>query len=95
MILLFADLSHAFDDADRNDMLLAGVRGKLWMLLDDLLTNDFSRIHLGNFLSEPFQLHLGTAQGRRLSTDLFNGIMRTLYEYVAARSNGVGAWSSD
>ena len=80
LILIFIDLCHAFDEADKDDMRLAlfeaGVEGKPWLLLDDLLASDHSRIHPGDYVSSVFALAHGTAQGRRVSTDMFNGVIR-------------------
>ena len=99
LILIFLDLIAAFDVADRDDMRLAafeaGVGGRLWMLIDDLLASDHSRIHLANLKSDDFALSLGTAQGRRLSVHLFNGLMRYLRDCISRRSRGVGVWNSN
>ena len=89
----------AFDVADRNDMRVAafdaGVSGQLWLLIDDLLASDSCAIRLGELLSDPFSLSLGTAQGRRLSVHLFNGIMAFLKGFLEVHSRGVGVWNSD
>ena len=98
LLLLFADLASAFDSADRDDMLvavfLAGVTGNYWLLLDDLLASDLSRIHLAGLTSSFFRLPAGTAQGRRLSVHLFNGQMRFLFDCIARHSTGVAPWST-
>jgi hypothetical protein len=66
LLLLFADQTSAFDAANRSDMLwaafIAGVAGQYWLLLDDLLACDHSRIRLRGFLSAEFCLPSGTAQ---------------------------------
>ena len=98
ILLVFLDLIAAFDVANRNDMRAAifeaGVSGRLWLLIDDLLSSDRGRVHVGDFVSSDFQLEAGTAQGRRLSVALFNGQMRYLHDIVVAHSRGVGAWHS-
>ena len=80
LILVFVDLATAFDVADRDDMRVAafaaGIPGRLWLLLDDLLSMDHCRVHFGDLQSDVFKLSCGTAQGRRLSIHLFNGQMR-------------------
>ena len=79
LILVFSDLPRAVDEVVRNDMRLAlhedGIPNQEWLLLDDLLDQDHVRIHLGDLVSEDFQLASGTAQGRRVSTDMFNGVV--------------------
>ena len=71
LILIFLDLVAAFDVAARDDMRVAafeaGVSGKLWMLIDDLLSDDACRVHLKGLVSPEFRLSIGTAQGRRIS----------------------------
>ena len=98
ILLVFLDLAAAFDVADRNDMRAAlfeaGVSGKIWMLIDDLLASDHCRLHVGEFISSHFQLDAGTAQGRRLSVALFNGQMRYLHNIMADHTRGTGAWCS-
>ena len=98
LILVFIDLPRAFDEVVRNDMRLglreAGIPNQLWLLLDDLLDQDHVRIHLGDLVSEDFQLASGTAQGRRVSTDMFNGVIRRLHDLITASSHGVGVWGS-
>ena len=96
LLLLFLDLASAFDVADRDDMRRAvfdsGIHGRLWLLIDDLLSSDHARVHVGDLLSSVFKLDAGVAQGRRLSVALFNGQMRYLHDTIASASRGVGAW---
>ena len=73
---------------------VAGVSGQLWLLIDDLLATNSCAIRLGELLSDPFSLSLGTAQGRRLSVHLFNGIMAFLKRFLEEHSRGVGVWTS-
>jgi hypothetical protein len=59
------------------------------MLLDDILRNDECRLGLAGFLSDKFSLIAGTAQGRKLSVDLFNCLVRQLYVILEQVSAGV------
>ena len=90
--LAFTDLATAFDAAAHDDLkfaaFLAGVVGSSWMLLDDLLSQDFARIRLAEIVSERFVAGIGTAQGRKLSVHHFNCLMRSLFDLVVARSPG-------
>ena len=98
LILIFIDLSHAFDEADKDDMRIAlyqaGIGGHLWLLYDGSLSTDHSRVHTGDFISEEFSMLGGTAQGRRISTDMFNGVIRFLHDLISHFSAGVGVWSN-
>ena len=70
----------------------AGVVGGAWMILDDLLQNDTCPVQVDSVITDQFQLGGGTAQGRRLSVHLFNGLMRQLHDVVGRASGGVGIW---
>ena len=84
LILVFLDLVAAYDVANRDDMRAAasraGVHGQLWLLIDDLLASDNSRINLAGACPSTFKLECGTAQGRRLSGHLFNGCMKVQHD---------------
>ena len=66
-ILIFGDLQFAFDGTPHASMLwgafTAGVCGRAWMLLDDLLGSDRSRVSLGDLVGLSFHLVNGAAQG--------------------------------
>ena len=91
--LAFADLATAFDVAAHDDLragvFLAGVRGRVWMLIDDLLRSDRARLRLAGTVTDCFKLAAGTAQGRRLSLHLFNCLMRFLHDAIGRRTPGV------
>ena len=91
--LVFGDISFAFDCVSRDDMRLAafraGITGSAWYIIDDLLSMDHARICLGGLISDAFQLDGGIAQGRKISTLLFNGPMRFLYDLLTANRCGV------
>ena len=77
-----ADLRWAFDVANIPGMklvaFLAGVTGLDWLLLDDFLDVDSPCVALHGLLSAAFTLACGTAQGRRFSVGVFNGLLRWL-----------------
>ena len=99
----FGDIAAAFDGASRTEMLAgafeAGVVSNFWMLLDDILRNDVCRLTLAGFLSDKFALQNGAAQGRKLSVDLFNCVMRRLHMILELSSPGVAvaglSWAQD
>ena len=83
-----ADLQWAFDVADIPGMLLnlhaAGVSGEDWLLMDDILSQDIQRVTVHGITSSTFKLRCGTAQGRRFSVHVYNGLLRWLYDEVQA-----------
>ena len=89
----FADLASAFDSIGHDDIrravFEAGVMGKLWLIIDDLLRSDCASINVNGVSSSIFQLVGGTAQGRKISAHLFNCVMRYLHNYIAQASGGV------
>jgi hypothetical protein len=92
-----ADLRWAFDVADIPAMkaaaFLAGIGGVDWLLLDDILDNDTQRVALQGLISCAFMLGCGTAQGRRFSVQVFNGLLKWLADEVwAAQPFGCAAW---
>ena len=94
--LAFLDLKWGFDVAIHDGMLVnlyaAGVRGRDWLVMDDIVQQDRQTLELHGLLSETFILGCGTAQGRRFSVPLFNGLMRTLRDHLAdAVPGGVAA----
>ena len=96
LFIFFADLRFAFDVSSHDSMkkaaFEAGVIGRAWMCLDDLLSTDHSRIRLGDLTSHVFSLGDGAAQGRKISVHIVNGLMRYLHNYITKRSRGVGFW---
>ena len=101
--LPFGDLLAAFDGAAKDAMLhgihKAGVGGKCWMLLDDIFTHDECYLPMARAKSNCFHLEKGTAQGRRLSVDGFNWLMKELHDIITSVSAGVACcatmWSKD
>ena len=85
----------AFDSVSHNDsrraVYEAGVTGKLWLLIDDLLSADTASINVNGVSSAPFQLGGGTVQGRKISAHLFNCVMKYLNNLIVLASDGVSA----
>ncbi len=57
---------------------LAGVVARDWLLIDDILRQDKQVVELHGVLSAVFVRACGTAQGRRSSLHLFDGLLRSL-----------------
>ena len=80
--LVFVDLRWAFDVAIHSGMKYnahaAGIVGEDWLLIDDFLDADTQYLQVNSLCSEPFSLGCGTAQGRRFSVHLFNGLLAWL-----------------
>ena len=77
-----ADLKWAFDVANVAGMLLncfdANVVSTFWCLMNDMLQQDKQCLQLHGVLSDVFVLGCGTAQGRRFSIHVFNGLLTWL-----------------
>lgn len=95
--LAFADLQWAFDVADIPAMLvnayLAGVSFEDWLILDDILSQDYQCASIGGLISSAFVLACGTAQGRRFSIQVFNSLLRWLADEVRkVQPSDCSAW---
>ena len=81
-ILAILDLKWAFDLASIDGMLpgcySAGIWYWDWLLIDDILRSDQQVLELHGILSTIFALGCGTAQGRKFSLHVFNGLLKTL-----------------
>ena len=91
--LNFEDIEGGFDVALKDDIRLgafmAGVRGRSWMLLDDVLSQDCVCITLLGFISRFHVPTAGVGQGRRRSLSDFNLASRPFHDQVV--SSGIGA----
>ncbi|CAE8590209.1 unnamed protein product, partial [Polarella glacialis] len=80
------DLRWAFDVASVAGMKIncwhAGVKRQDWLLIDDVLDMDTQCLQLHGCLSQLFKLRCGTAQGRKFSIHVFNGLLKWLREAV-------------
>ena len=88
--LFFADLESAFDTISHDDIRLAlfaaHVVGCTWLIIDDLLRQDLASILLHGVSTDAFRLDGGTAQGRKISSYLFNCVMRFLHDIICQHS---------
>ena len=92
-----ADLRWAFDTADMPSMKVAAFRAGVcrddWLLLDDILDQDRQCVGLMGLASAVFALGAGTAQGRRFSVHVFNGMLKWLADEVdTALPNRCAGW---
>ncbi|KAJ4426173.1 hypothetical protein ANN_26982 [Periplaneta americana] len=73
---LFIDFRKAYDSVKREvlyDILIEfGIPKKLVRLIKMCLSETYSRVRIGQFLSDPFPIHCGLKQGDALSPLLFN-----------------------
>ncbi|KAJ4439982.1 hypothetical protein ANN_08113 [Periplaneta americana] len=73
---LFIDFKKANDTVNREvlyDILIEfGIRKKLVLLITMCLSETYSRVRIGQFLSDAFPIHCGLKQGDALSPLLFN-----------------------
>ena len=80
--VLFADLKHAFDVANKDLMLymsyLAGITATEWLLLYDFFDRDRAAVQVGGFLTGLMKFAAGIPQGRRFSLHTFTAAMHAL-----------------
>ncbi|KAJ4437929.1 hypothetical protein ANN_13868 [Periplaneta americana] len=73
---LFIDFKKAYDSVKRevlyNILIEFGIPKKLVRLIKMCLSETYSRVRIGQFLSDAFPIHCGLKQGDALSTLLFN-----------------------
>ena len=81
------DMKWGFDVAIISGMLYAcyraGVTGRDWLLIDDLMHMDQQVVELHGLLSPIFMLGCGTAQGRSSSLPVFNSLLRSFADELA------------
>ena len=90
-----ADLMYGFDlawrDAVRLHLGRAGIVGRLWLVADACMQNDFLRVRIGPLVGELANLQdVGIGQGRRAAVQLFGLLVRSLIENVHDSTVGVG-----
>ena len=95
-LLSTLDLKQDFDLANIDGMWAgchaAGITGRDWLLIDDILRSDRQVLELHGILTAVFTLARGTAQGRKFSLHVFNGLLRSLAdELEAAFPSGTNA----
>ena len=85
--LAATDMKWGFDVAIISGMLYAcyraGVTGRDWLLIDDLMHMDQQVVELHGLLSPIFMLGCGTAQGRSSSLPVFNSLLRSFADELA------------
>ena len=89
------DLMYGFDlawrDAVRLHLGRAGIVGRLWLVADACMQNDFLRVRIGPLVGELANLQdVGVGQGRRAAVQLFGLLVRSLIENVHDSTVGVG-----
>ena len=76
LIIVFFDISKAFDSASHTNILYnlinKGIRGKLLRWLSDFLSNRTYKVRIGNTYSETYNITTGVPQGAILSPLLFS-----------------------
>ncbi len=90
--LAFLDLKWGFDVASPSGMLvntfIAGVHGREWLWIDDVVQSDRQTLELHGILSLPFVLACGTEQGRRFSVPIFNALLKDLKDLLVDAAVG-------
>ena len=89
----FVDVRKAFDVVWRDAVLVklaeAGVTGRLWSVIADLLTDTTARASVNGSLSEPWSAQAGVRQGSVLGPLLFNLLFDGIAATVRAACPGV------
>ncbi|CAE8678052.1 unnamed protein product [Polarella glacialis] len=89
----FLDLRKAFDVAWRDAALVrlhrAGVTGRIWHLIDDLVSNRTACVRIDGHHSEDWEVEDGIGQGAVLSGLLFNILINSLAASIKRACRGV------
>ena len=92
LFLTFFDVSKAYDNADVNNMLHvmwnAGIKGKLWRLLQAISNNQTAQIKTRHGLSKIIKRETGGKQGSRLTGKMFSKQMDGLSEEFIMEDEG-------
>jgi hypothetical protein len=95
LIFNFVDEQSGFDVKGKNDIRLgafrAGVCGRSWMLLDDILNTDQVRLAFMSLVTSWVHTTAGIGQGRKASSFHFNTAARLFADQISTVSAGVAA----
>ena len=84
LYLCLMDLAKAFDTVPRDKLFKklwrAGIRGKMFRVIQDLYTDNRATIKVGGHLSKSFEIQRGVMQGSKLGPILFNIFINDLLE---------------
>ena len=99
-VVLFLDLSAAFDTVDHQKLLHIlnhdiGVTGTVLKWFESFLVNRTFRVKIENSYSQDTLFPFGVAQGSVLGPRLFNIYTKTLYKYVAPTKFNIVGFADD
>ena len=90
--ITFFDVQKAYDNVDNNDMLgvmwKAGLRGKVWRILQDLCKDLKASIKTRNGNTREISMEIGGRQGSKITGRMFSKLMDVLSESIIENEDG-------
>ena len=90
--ITYFDVQKAYDNVDNNDMLgvmwEAGLRGKVWRILQELCSELKASIKTRHGLTREISMEIGGKQGSKITGRMFSKLMDVLSELIIEKKMG-------